>query len=50
MASLVVSEGNAPDLVISQLRFLQTLPRGIVVIAAEYIDLGDGHGESVTAA
>lgn len=49
VASLVVSDGNTPDLVTSQLGFLQTLLSNIVSIVANYIDLEDKHGKSSTA-
>jgi len=49
VASLVVSDGNTPDLVTSQLSFLQTLLSNIVSIVANYIDLEDKQGNSATA-
>lgn len=49
VASLVVSDGNTPDLVILQLGFLQTLLSNIVSIVANYIDLEDKHRKSSTA-
>lgn len=49
VASLVVSDGNTPDLVTSQLSFLQTLLSNIVSIVANYINLEDNHGKSSTA-
>lgn len=49
VASLVVSDGNTPDLVTSQLGFLQTLLSNIVSIVANYIDSEDKYGKSSTA-
>jgi hypothetical protein len=46
VASLVVSDGNTPDLVTSQLSFLQTLLSNIVSIVANYIDSEDKYGKS----
>lgn len=49
VASLVVSDCSTPDLVTSQLRFLQTLLSNIVSIVANYIDLEDRYGNYSTA-